>query len=270
MKEEITISELARIMNVSVHQIRYFEEKEILHPAYTDDNSYRMYCMDQVYELAQILLLRRLGVSVPSIKQSLASFTEGQYEELLHHSLLETTAQMEKLQKHQQFISKVLQEQQNSTGQTEQYQVKQRKVVFLTRWIEMEPHTTLHARLLAEQAAHPPNLFETDIHYLYDSSNAITICLEAEQPNDFVLSAGDYLSSHFLLEHENELDQWIERFHEHAAAHSYVLAEPLILIEKSYLSLFSQGTLHYEILKRIESKDEAREGAQDDYHADYN
>ncbi len=64
MKSEITISELAKLMNVSVHQIRYFEEKEVLLPAYIDNNQYRMYSMDQVYQLAHILLLRRLGVSV--------------------------------------------------------------------------------------------------------------------------------------------------------------------------------------------------------------
>lgn len=47
MKHEITISELAKLMNVSVHQIRYFEEKGVLEPAYTDNNLYRIYGMDQ-------------------------------------------------------------------------------------------------------------------------------------------------------------------------------------------------------------------------------
>ncbi|WP_240927487.1 MerR family transcriptional regulator [Paenibacillus thiaminolyticus] len=58
MKSEITISELAKLMNVSVHQIRYFEEKGVLQPSFTDNNQYRMYGIEQVYELAHILLLR--------------------------------------------------------------------------------------------------------------------------------------------------------------------------------------------------------------------
>ncbi len=62
MKSEITISELAKLMNVSVHQIRYFEEKGVLLPAYIDNNQYRMYSMDQVYQLAHILLLRNYNV----------------------------------------------------------------------------------------------------------------------------------------------------------------------------------------------------------------
>lgn len=75
MKSEITISELANLMNVSVHQIRYFEEKEVLGPAYTDNNQYRMYGIEQVYQLAHILLLRKMGVSVQSIKNCMTSYT---------------------------------------------------------------------------------------------------------------------------------------------------------------------------------------------------
>ncbi|MGG4454194.1 MerR family transcriptional regulator [Brevibacillus porteri] len=40
MKSEITISELAKLMNVSVHQIRYFEEKGVLLPAYVDNTAW--------------------------------------------------------------------------------------------------------------------------------------------------------------------------------------------------------------------------------------
>lgn len=253
MNREITISELARIMNVSVHQIRYFEEKNILQPAYIDDNKYRMYDMDQVYELAQILLLRKLGVSVPSIKQAFATLNDEQFEQLLHHSLQETASQIEKLQELQQLISKVLQEQRNFSGQTPAYEVKQREAARLKRWIKMEEPAALDARLLAELATPIPNLFESDIHFLYESSDAITLCLENQQSDDLILPAGDYLSARFLIEHEDELVLKIEQFYGHAAAHFYTLTGPLILIEKSYLSLFSQGKLHVEILQKIES-----------------
>lgn len=82
MKSEITISELAKLMNVSVHQIRYFEEKGVLEPAYTDNNQYRMYSIEQVYQLAHILLLRKLGVPVHSIKVCMTSFSFDQYRQL--------------------------------------------------------------------------------------------------------------------------------------------------------------------------------------------
>ncbi|WP_458127067.1 MerR family DNA-binding transcriptional regulator [Paenibacillus sp. Z3-2] len=56
-------------MGVSVHQIRYFEEKGILLPSYIDENQYRMYSLDEMYQqLAHILLLRKVGLSVQAIR----------------------------------------------------------------------------------------------------------------------------------------------------------------------------------------------------------
>lgn len=52
------------MMQVSVHQIRYFEEKGVLMPSYSDDNKYRMYGIEQVYQLSEVLLLRKLGMPV--------------------------------------------------------------------------------------------------------------------------------------------------------------------------------------------------------------
>ncbi|MGG4499569.1 MerR family transcriptional regulator [Paenibacillus polymyxa] len=57
MKKHITISQLAQLMNVSVHQLRYFEEKGILYPLYTDENQYRMYGLHEIYQLSHILML---------------------------------------------------------------------------------------------------------------------------------------------------------------------------------------------------------------------
>ena len=39
MKSEITISELANLMNVSVHPIRYFEEKGVLQAGVTHETT---------------------------------------------------------------------------------------------------------------------------------------------------------------------------------------------------------------------------------------
>lgn len=252
MKSEITISELAKLMNVSVHQIRYFEEKGVLHPAYTDNNQYRMYGLDQVYQLAQILLLRKLEVPVQSIKECLTFFTADQYRQLLHFSLRDIEAELQRLKALQQFIQKVLQEQQSFRLQSNQYQIKRRDTTHLARWVEIDSSTKLNAKMLAEQAKHVPNLFESDIHYLYDGSSTVSLYLETQAPGDFSLPEGDYLSVQTLVNEDEELEYRIEQYYEYAAEQSYVIAGPLVLIEKSYLSLFSQSKLHYELQAMIE------------------
>lgn len=65
----MTISELAKLMQVSVHQIRYFEEKGVLLPAYIGDNQYRMYGIDEVY---------RQSVTLPMYPSILTSVGRGE------------------------------------------------------------------------------------------------------------------------------------------------------------------------------------------------
>ncbi|WP_088834662.1 MerR family transcriptional regulator [Paenibacillus tyrfis] len=262
MKSEITISELAKLMNVSVHQIRYFEEKGVLQPAYTDHNQYRMYSMDQVYQLAHILLLRKLRVPVQSIKDCMTSYSADQYRQLLQHSLREIDAELQRLQELQQFIKKVLHEQQNFSSQPNPYQIKRRDATYLARWIEMDSHTKLNAARLAEQTKRVPNLFESDIHYVYDGSSTVALYLETQAPGDLSLPGGDYLSIQSLVNEDEDLEPLIEQFYDYAAAQSHVITGPLILIEKSYLSLFSENKLHYELQALIEptAKSERRDG----------
>lgn len=252
MKNEITISELAKLMNVSVHQIRYFEEKGVLAPAYTDNNQYRMYGIDQVYQLAHILLLRKLGVSVQSIKECMTSFSADQYRQLFHSSLGEIEAELQRLKELRQFIQKILQEQQDLMTQSNQYHIKRRNTTYFAHWIEMDIRTKLNAKLLAEHTKRIPNLFEMDIHYIYDGSNIITLCLETQEPGNFSLPEGNYLSRQSLIHEEDELERVIEQFYDYAAAQSYVTVGPLILIEKSYLSLFSNDKLYYELQVLVE------------------
>ncbi|MFD1175909.1 MerR family transcriptional regulator [Paenibacillus puldeungensis] len=253
MKNEITISELAKLMNVSVHQIRYFEEKGILFPTYVDNNQYRMYGIDQVYELAQILLLRKLGLSVQSIKECLTSFAPDQVQQLLQQSLADTSAEIVRLQELQQFINKVLDEHLDFTNESQTYRVEWRKPIDLMCWFKMNASAPLHARLLAEQGGRIPKLFESDIHYVYDGSNSIAICTVAKDQGNLALPAGDHLTARFLIDSEADLEQKIAQFYDYAASHSFTMNGPLIVIEKSYLSLLNHNKLHYELLARIES-----------------
>jgi len=270
MKSEITISELAKLMNVSVHQIRYFEEKGVLQPSYTDHNLYRMYDMEQVYQLAHILMLRKLGVSVQSIQECMTSFSADQYRQLLHTSLRDIEAEMQRLKELQQFIHKVLKEQNNFKTQPNPYQIKRRDTSYLKQWLELDVHAKLTAKRLAEQTERIPNLFESDIHNIYEGSNFITLCLETDaMSSDFSLPEGDYLSMQCLIHEDDELEQVIGQFYDYAASQSYVVSGPLILIEKSYLSLFSNNQLHYELQVLIESNADSEGGSAHDGGTDH-
>ncbi|NQX46531.1 MerR family transcriptional regulator [Paenibacillus tritici] len=245
MRSEITISELAKLMNVSVHQIRYFEEKGVLQPAYTGENQYRMYGMEQVYQLAHILLLRKLEVPVQSIHECM-SYTAEQHGKLLEESLQGIEKELLRLEGLRHFILKMLQEQQSYSAQPDSFHIQKLKSASLARIMKLDSHVKLSAALLAEQAIGIPDLFESDIYYVADEPGAVTLYLETPSPGDVTLPEGEYLTLQCVVQ-EEELEGQVGRFAEYAAIQSIPLTGPLVVIERSYLSLFVPGKLHYEL-----------------------
>ena len=65
----LKIGEFARLFNVSLKTIRFYEEKDLLRPAYIDKFSgYRYYDNDNIETMKKILYLKDLGFSLDEIK----------------------------------------------------------------------------------------------------------------------------------------------------------------------------------------------------------
>ncbi|MGE6576694.1 MerR family transcriptional regulator [Paenibacillus xylanexedens] len=253
MSDEITISELAKLMKVSVHQIRYFEEKGVLAPAYIAENQYRMYGVDEIYRLSHILLLRKMGLSVQMIKECLSNLTTVQITSLFRQALADTEAAITQLQQTKHLISKLLQEKDHIPRDEEQvtYSIVTCEEVHLSLWFHMEAQGYLHARRLIQHNGNIPDLFEADIHYAYDETDTVGIYTQKEGANDLVLPRGKYLSRHVYVQIEAELKEHINEFYAYAEHQGYPYHGPLIMVEKSYLSLFTPEKVHYELLLQM-------------------
>ncbi|MCM3203631.1 MerR family transcriptional regulator [Paenibacillus illinoisensis] len=253
MKKEITISELAKLMGVSVHQIRYFEEKGILLPSYIDENQYRMYGMNEIYRLAHILLLRKVGLSVRAIREWSKEGTPDDMQRLLVQSVSKLEAEIDRLRSLSDFIRKVLDENEHYGQEGTSFQVIQRDQLVLTTWFETHMESELDARMLVQEGDPLPELFEADIHYVYEGDDRVMLCTEVHDvKGDIALPAGEYLSYRFTVHGEEELEQYFSQFQAFADRRGLILHGSRILAEKSYLSLFTQESLYYEMFARIE------------------
>ena len=68
MSERYTIGEAAKKLQVSTRTLRFYEEKDLVRPAYTEENGYRFYEKDQIIQLELILFIKELGFSLKQIK----------------------------------------------------------------------------------------------------------------------------------------------------------------------------------------------------------
>ncbi len=70
MKDRISITDLARLRNVTTETLRYYDRIGLFKPIYVDPNTkYRYYSILQYEKLGTIKELRQLGMKLKEIKE---------------------------------------------------------------------------------------------------------------------------------------------------------------------------------------------------------
>ncbi|MDC7243159.1 MAG: MerR family transcriptional regulator [Sphaerochaetaceae bacterium] len=76
MKKEYTVGELASLFKINNQTLYYYDKIGLFSPdKRTSSSNIRKYSFEQIYELSTILYLKRLGLSLTEIKESLLNLT---------------------------------------------------------------------------------------------------------------------------------------------------------------------------------------------------
>ncbi|MBA2651971.1 MAG: MerR family transcriptional regulator [Tatlockia sp.] len=93
-----TVNKLAKLSGVSPRTLRFYDEIDLLKPAFVGDNQYRYYEEEQLLMLQQILFFRELGFPLSEIQQIISSNGFNKIEVLnTHKSTLKSS--LEKTEK---------------------------------------------------------------------------------------------------------------------------------------------------------------------------
>lgn len=65
------IGEFSKLSKTTIKTLRYYEKEQILIPSFVDDNGYRYYETNQLLDLAKVISLRQIGISIEEIKRVL-------------------------------------------------------------------------------------------------------------------------------------------------------------------------------------------------------
>ncbi|WP_459502265.1 helix-turn-helix domain-containing protein [Bacillus sp. C1] len=201
MKGTITINQLARIFNISHHQIRYYEEKGLLFPDYVDTNKYRKYALKEMYQLAQILMLRNLNLSVAQIKDILTTYQQGEYLNLLKEKSKEISDEIKRLTEIQNSIEyhmyNLAKEKEDSTKRMEN--------IHLKKMITLRADENVTAKDVFEMKL-PMLLFDNDSFYIFEE-DTYHLCIKTDDQADFVMKAGMYKSSYIYGRTDEEFEE---------------------------------------------------------------
>lgn len=72
-KDLLTVGELAKLMDITVRTLQYYDKKELLTPSCKSEGGRRLYTKKDVVKLHQILSFKYLGFSLEDIKHKLIS-----------------------------------------------------------------------------------------------------------------------------------------------------------------------------------------------------
>ncbi|MDV2582990.1 MerR family transcriptional regulator [Alkalibacillus haloalkaliphilus] len=99
MKDRFTIGEIAKLHNISVKTLRYYDEIDLFKPIEVDqNNNYRYYSTDQFEHLNTINYLRNLGVSLKDIKEQFDKRDLNFFLDILKKQQQETENKIHELQ----------------------------------------------------------------------------------------------------------------------------------------------------------------------------
>ncbi|HAK73153.1 MAG TPA: MerR family transcriptional regulator [Sporomusaceae bacterium] len=99
MQNKFTIGELAKLINVPVKTLRYYDEIGLLKPAEVDKSSrYRYYTSEQFEQLDMINYLKWLGISLKDIKDHLEKRNVANFLQLLKSEQEATLAKIKELE----------------------------------------------------------------------------------------------------------------------------------------------------------------------------
>ena len=102
------ISEVAKLTGLNVSNIRFYERKGLLVPVREEDSKYRNYTEEDVCRIKQILLYRKMGISVETIYLLLSE--QADVKTVVQRQKTELKSQMENLQGAMDLCSLILKE----------------------------------------------------------------------------------------------------------------------------------------------------------------
>lgn len=83
MKQTYTIGEVASMLRIGIDAIRFYERKGLVHPQKDESNKYRIFTMNNILELLDVIYYRELDMSISEISSILHSGTKSSMQKLL-------------------------------------------------------------------------------------------------------------------------------------------------------------------------------------------
>lgn len=235
MRRKLIVSEVAKLLEISTHTIRYYCKEGLISSEYDSESGYRLFDMADVIKLSNIIIFREAGIPIKKIKELVKEFSTSSYKQQLKLSLLQIEQKQKKLEMQKKIINsslKFLEEKNNS------FEIKYVEKKFL-KWVSNKPY---------DEERSPVEMFEIlkkeqikgimykDIVYEL-RENDMSIAFEFNSPTKYFIESGFYFEHIFTYKTYDELTQAIIKLLDEAKKRNIKLEKEIYLSMKPHAML---------------------------------
>jgi Predicted transcriptional regulators len=106
LTEMLTISEFAELAGVSRSNLQYYDEIDVLKPAYRGENNYRLYSYKQLDLIYVVVSLRNIGLPLKTIRNFMQNRTPDNAQNLFEGQIAVVDREIDKLRQLSDFLKR--------------------------------------------------------------------------------------------------------------------------------------------------------------------
>lgn len=229
MKKRLTISEVAKLLDISAHTIRYYDKEGLITSDHDLENGYRLFDFEDIYRLSNVIILRDSGIAIKDIKELIRNYSKEQYTNQLKKSLDNIDQQIEKLKIQREVIKNNLNflDFNHAHFEIKEYPKRYLSVVNIEKYDEEKSPKDFFRDI---QENNISKVLYRDVIYELREEDML-ICYESEQPNNVILESGKYLEYSIKLCKDSDINNAVSKMVE------YSFDNKITMDDKLYMSI---------------------------------
>lgn len=248
MNNMFLIGEISKLFQIDIRTLRYYDEIDLLIPAYVDDlTGYRYYSIEQFERLNTILYLKALNIPLKEIRQFLDDRDIDHILTLLKEQQRRTEEKIREFKQIQQKINKRVQQIEDAAKVEDLFQIREiqlpaRMIIMLKQKIHMNDNLEMPIRILENQSQMKSNIFLGQVGLTisvnslqqseFDEYNSLFMFIEPDKPlkNDVKsLPQQKYLTIRYVGTHADS-SLYYQKLLSYAKEKGYALADDALEI----------------------------------------
>lgn len=251
---ELSIGELAKLMGISTHQVRFYEEKGLIKPSKVDTNGYRKYDIYALYQLSHILMLRDIKLPIKDILSAQSSDDDKIYIKMIEKAQLLIQDQMRELQETNQAMLAYLEDEKKAMATLNEYYFKDfedehYQVIHEFDLNELPTAKDVyHAYMKSDIPAYKHNM------YIVTDGHTASLCIKSYDSKDLCIPKGQYLCHHVVIKDFTYIEIALRSLLAYAIDNGYEVEGLLISSEEIYNTIIHRGKEVIEVRVKVKTQ----------------